>query len=75
MEISSMRDSDSAARLVNVLSACDDFLAQWAGQCIEDRPDALDRLAQDARLCSTMAGNCDFTNRCSLFDGDPMVDK
>jgi hypothetical protein len=75
MEISAMRNSDSAARLVNVLSACDDFLAQWAGQCLEDRPDALDRLAQDARLCSTLAGNTDFADRLSLFDTDPMVDK
>jgi hypothetical protein len=75
MKGSFMRDSDSAARLVTVLSACDDFLTQWAGQRIDQRPEALDRLALDAYLCSTMAGSAEFADRQSLFDGDPMVDK
>ena len=44
METSSMRESDPQVRLVNVLWACDDFLAQWAGQQIDQRPEALDRL-------------------------------
>lgn len=66
--------SNSAARLVNVLSACDDFLTQWAGQRIDQRPEALDRLALDAFTCSAMAGDTFFASRQSLFDGGPMVD-
>jgi len=75
METSSMRESNPQVRLVNVLWACDDFLAQWAGQQIDQRPEALDRLAQDAWLCSAMAGDGGYGERQSLFDGGPAVDK